>query len=63
MFKFREVEMNLERERNLSTKSDESQNYREIKPKNDLSVEEARRFLKDFLRAERETIRKEREAE
>ena len=61
---FREVEKNLERERNLSLQSsDESQNYRQIKAKNDLSVEEARRFLKEFLRAERETIRKEREAE
>lgn len=60
---FREVEKSFERERNLSTKSDESQNYREIKAKNDLSVEEARKFLREFLCAERETIRKEKEAD
>lgn len=65
MFKeFREVESSIEREKNLSLQSsDESQNYREIKAKNDLSVEEAKRFLREFLRAEKETIRKEREAE
>ena len=66
MFKeFREVENHIEREKHLSLQqsSDESQNYREIKAKNNLSVEEARRFLKDFLRAEKETIKKEREAE
>ena len=65
MFKeFREVESSIEREKNLSLQSsDESQNYREIKAKNDLSVEEAKRFLREFLRAEKETNRKEREAE
>ena len=64
MFKFREVESNIEREKNLSLQSsDESQNYRQIKAKNDMSVEEARRFLKDFLRAEKEIIKKEREAD
>lgn len=65
MFKeFREVESSIEREKNLSLQSsDESQNYREIKAKNDLSVEEAKRFLREFLRAEKEIIRKEREAE
>lgn len=61
---FREVEKSFEREKNLSLQSsDESQNYRKIKAKNDLSVEEEKRFLREFLRAEKETIRKEREAE
>lgn len=62
---FREVETNFEREKNLSLQqsSDESQNYRHIKAKNDMSVEEAKRFLREFLLAERETIKKEREAE
>lgn len=61
---FREVEKSFEREKNLSLQgSDESQNYRQIKANNDLSVEEAKRFLREFLLAERETIKKEREAE
>ena len=41
---FREVERNIERERNLSTKVVESQNYRKIKPEGDITVEQANAF-------------------
>lgn len=43
---FREVEKSFEREKHLSTKqsSDESQNYRNIKPKGNITKEEANNF-------------------
>ena len=45
MFKFREVETNIEREKHLSLQSsDESQNYRKIKPKGNITMEEANAF-------------------
>ena len=53
---FREVEKNLEREKNLSER--ETENYRKIKPKTNLTVEEANAFWANKFAQEAEERRK-----
>ena len=56
---FREVETNIEREKNLSVQnSDESQNYRKIKPKGNITVEQANAFWANKFAQEAEERRK-----
>ena len=55
---FREVEKSFEREKNLSTKADESQNYRNIKPESDITVEKANAFWANLFAQEAEERRK-----
>ena len=60
MFKeFREVEKNIEREKNLSLQnSDESQNYRKIKPNGNITVEQANAFWANKFAQEAKERRK-----
>ena len=60
MFKFREVENNIEREKHLSQSSDSSQNYRNIKPKGNITMEEANAFWANLFAKE---AKEKREAE
>ena len=55
---FREVEKSFEREKNLSTSSEESQNYRNIKPESDITVEKANAFWANLFAQEAEERRK-----